>query len=265
MMLRIAVFLFGLVAALPGIAQSVSAVLEPSKTAEIRSTVAGRIADIAISEGARVEAGALLVQMDNAVQMARVALAAQSSSADGQLQRAKAAVDEASARADRIAQARARGAAQAWEVSAAQQALLIAQAELVIAQEAQDLATGQLALEQAILGEFMLRAPFDGTVLQVFRETGEIVDTQQVLIAFGHLRTLEATAFMPVTALDDFVVGQDIPATIDTGNDRLQRNVTVQMIDPRIDPASRTVRVTLSLANEDLTFPAGATLELDPG
>jgi membrane fusion protein (multidrug efflux system) len=264
-MMRAILLSIGMLAACPALAQSVTAVLEPSKTAEIRSTVAGRIADITVDEGDRVTTGASLIQMDNAVQMARVTVAAESSRADGQLQRAKAAVDEAAARADRIAQARTRGAAQSWEVDAAQQALRIAQAEQVMAQEAQGRAAGQLQLEEAILEEFLLRAPFDGTVLQVFKETGEIVDTQQVLIAFGHLRTLEATAFMPVTALDDLTEGQSIPATIDTGSARIDTNVTVHRIDPRIDPASRTVRVTLMLANEDLDFPAGATLELTPG
>jgi len=264
-MIRAILLSVGLFAALPVFAQSVTAVLEPSKTAEIRSTVAGRIADIAVEEGDRVGTGASLIQMDNAVQMARVTVAAQSSRADGQLQRAKAAVDEAAARADRIAQARTSGAAQSWEVDAAQQALRIAQAEQVMAQEAQGRAAGQLQLEEAILEEFLLRAPFDGTVLQVFKETGEIVDTQQVLIAFGHLRTLEATAFMPVSALDDLTEGQSIAAIIDTGSDRIDAEVTVHRIDPRIDPASRTVRVTLTLANADLAFPAGATLELTPG
>lgn len=243
-------------------AQSVTAVLEPAQLADIRSTVAGRITEIAVSEGDRVAIGTVLVQMDSAVQQARVALAKQAAGARGQLQRAAATVDQAEAFATRVRQARARGAAQAWEVTAAEQAVLIAEAEFVIAQEAQSNAAGQLAMEEATLAEFGLRAPFDGTVLEIFKEPGEIIDTQEVVITFGHLRTLQATAFVPVEGFGTLEPGKTLRAIVDDGRRATEQIVTVDVVDPRIDPASQTVRVTMTLPNGDLSIAPGATLVL---
>ncbi len=261
---RLSAVVVAICMAFPAVAQSVSAVLEPAKIAEIRPTVAGRLSEIAVAEGDQVVAGAKLAQMDNAVQMARVSLAQQAAEAQGQLQRAAAATGEAEAFVVRVDQAHARGAAQNWEVTAARQALKLAQAEQVIAQEAQRQAEGQLALEQATLSEFELRAPFDGTVLQIFREPGEIVDTQQSVITLGHLRTLEATGFFPVDQFSDLEVGRTFRATVDNGRAQSETVVTVISVDPRIDPASRTVRVTIELPNGDLSFAAGATIVIDP-
>lgn len=261
---RLSAALVMLCVGLPAAAQSVTAVLEPAKIAEIRPTVSGRLSEIAVNEGDEVVAGTMLAQMDNAVQMARVSLAEQAAAAQGQLQRAAAATGEAEAFVARVDQARARGAAQNWEVTAARQALKLAQAEQVIAQEAQRMAQGQLVLEQATLSEFELRAPFDGTVMQIFKEPGEIIDTQQSVITLGHLRTLEATGFFPVDQFSDLEAGRTFRATVDNGRTQSETVVTVISVDPRIDPASRTVRVTVELPNGDLGFAAGATVVIDP-
>nr|WP_239480001.1 efflux RND transporter periplasmic adaptor subunit [Actibacterium sp. 188UL27-1] len=245
----------------PAAAQdSVSAILEPAQQADIRTAVAGRIADLTTREGESIAPGSPLLSIDGAVQQARVDLARLAAEATGALQRAETAVAQAAALRDRIARAHQRGAAQKWEVTQSQQNVSLAQADLVVAQETQRRAEAQLTLEQATLAEFRVAAPFAATVLEVFAEVGETVDTQTVLMTIGRLDNLIATAFVPLDWVADLSVGDRIPVTLDDGG---VVEVTLQFIDPRVDPASRTVRVKLAIANADRALRVGTGLVLN--
>lgn len=241
-------------------AQSVSAVLEPVQVVEITSAVAGRLSVLTATEGAEAKAGATLAQIDAQVQEARVRLSRIAAEARGGTERAAIIVAQAQSLADRVAAARAKGAAQAWEVTQAKQAVDLARADQKIAQETVERLQAQLALEDATLAEFSMVAPFDGTVLEVMVEQGEIIDTQTVVLAFGNLDRLSATAFLPVTWVRDLSVGDAIPATLEGGG-ALEAVVTA--IDPRIDPASQSVRVKVEIANPGRAIFAGSVVLLE--
>ncbi|MEH6752088.1 MAG: efflux RND transporter periplasmic adaptor subunit [Paracoccaceae bacterium] len=249
----------------PGVlwAQAVTAILEPAEIVEIRPTVTGRLLALDAREGAEVARGAALAQIDSRGQAQRVALARAVSEADGRVQRAEAQVMQAQALVTRMEQAKARNAAQDWEVEQAAQSLALALADRQIAEEGQEQARAQLALEQAILEDYTLRAPFDGVVLEVAVNTGASVDPQVVILTFAQLSQLEATAFVPLDWLTGIAAGDTMAAQVEGA--RVQdATVMVSAIDPRIDPASRTVRLRLMLDNAGGTYRPGATLILQP-
>jgi len=239
------------------LADSVTAVLEPARTVEIRSTVNGRVAVLDLIDGDRVVTGEALAQIDGRVQEARVALADVISSAKGASLRADRLLEQAVARRDRIATARTKGAAQEWEVVAAEQAVAVAQADKLVAEDDLRRKEAELALERATLAEFRIEAPFDATVLEVFVDPGEIVDTGTVLMEIGSVDDLTATAFVPVEWMPGLSRGANIAAETEAG---LLVDATVKAIDPRVDPASRTVRVVLRLENADGRYLPGTTL-----
>ena len=259
-----AVLAVGFALALSGVAaraQPISAVLEPVQYVEIRSAVAGRIAELAQREGDTVAQGALLARIDARVQEARVTLARTAADAQGAVDRAAIVVAQAEGLFDRVSTARSKGAAQPWEVTQARQALDLARADQRIAQETADRLAAQLALEEATLAEFAMRAPFDGTVLDVPVEQGQIVDTQTTVAAFGNLDRLRATAFLPVDWVTALSVGDRLDARVQGLDDTLRATVT--LIDPRIDPASQSLRIRVEVANPDQTLFAGAILLLE--
>ncbi|MEM7488609.1 MAG: hypothetical protein AAF390_05735, partial [Pseudomonadota bacterium] len=178
-----AVFLAGALAVAAGdaVAQDISAVLEPVQSAEIRATVAGRVAALHAREGDVVARGAPLVDMDGRVQAARVDLARVASEATGAVDRAQTALRRAEAVADRMRRAREQGAAQPWEVEEAEQAVALAEADLRIVRDDARRADAQLTLEEATLAEFRVLAPFNATVLETFVEEGENVDTDTAI------------------------------------------------------------------------------------
>lgn len=242
-------------------AQPVTATLEPSQYVEVRAAVSGRLSQLTGEEGARVATGDVLAAIDASVQAARVRLAEAAASATGSTLRGERALAMAETARDRIVEARERGVAQDWEVERSEQTVALAEADLQMVRDELELNLGQLAMERAMLEEFRVRAPFDGTVLQVFRENGEIVDTQSVLLQVGNLATLKATAFVPVDRLAGLAPGSSIEGVLDIGGDRVDALVT--SIDPRMDPASRTVRVTLEIPNPEGRYLVGSALQLE--
>ena len=243
-------------------AQDVTAVLEPAQSVELRSTVNGRVISITELEGTRVQAGDIVAEIDGSVQRARVALTQITAEATGTVERARTLITQAEFRRDRLAAALSKGAAQSWEVEIAEQAVAVARADLIVAQDDQNRRAAELALEQATLSEFEIRAPFDATVLNVAVDPGEIVDTATVLLEVGALDTLLATAFVPIDWVPSLPATGPINASLEGGT---KADVSIRAIDPRVDPASRTVRVIVEIANENGTLRPGEVVNLhDP-
>lgn len=241
------------------VAQSVSAILEPVNSVEIRASVNGRLDQVLVSEGDVVAKGAVLASIDAQVQRARVALAEVAANATGSVIRAEIVVEQAKALRDRVARARRKGAAQEWEVTQSQQAVQLAEADLKVAIEGVGRNQGQLALDQAILSEFDMAAPFDGTVLEIHAQHGEIVDTQKTILEIGNLRRLQATAFVPLDWLESFSTGSEVNAQLPSGG---TTSGVVSSVDPRVDPASLSVRVRIEFDNSDLALFAGTAVTI---
>lgn len=243
-------------------AQDVTAVLEPAQSVELRSTVNGRVTSITDLEGSLVAKGDVIAKIDASVQQARVALTQVTAEATGTIERARTLVAQAEFRRDRLQNAFKKGAAQSWEVEIAEQAVAVARADLSVAQDDQDRRAAELVLEQATLSEFEIRAPFDATVLNVAVDPGEIVDTATVLLEVGALDTLLATAFVPLEWIADMSKSGAVDASFEGGS---KAEVTVRAIDPRVDPASRTVRVIVEISNDDGALRPGEIVNLrDP-
>jgi len=242
-------------------AQPVSAILQPAEVVEIKSSVAGRIAQIAVREGQQMQTGGALARLDAQVQQARVGLAQTAVEASAGTERAAILIAQAEALVTRVRKARSKGAAQAWEVTQAEQALELARADARLAAETAEQRAAQLRLEEATLAQFTMTAPFDGTVLRVMVETGAIVSPDTAVIEFAALSRLKATAFVPLDWALQMQVGAQIPAQIQSRPPR-RAQMEVTGIDPRIDPASQTVRVTLEIENPDGALFVGTPVQI---
>lgn len=245
-----------------GAAQTVSAILEPAQMVEVRTSVPGRLVTLDVVEGAEVSADTLLAAIDAKVQEARVGLASIAALAKGPSDRAAIVVKQAEELLARVENARRKGAAKPWEVAQAQQALDLAKADAEIAAETRDQLRAQHLLEQATLAEFSMRAPFDGTVLQIFAQPGEIVGTDQPIMEFGDLSRLKATAFVPLDWARQMQVGESLNVNLQ-GDPMESAEIQITSIDPRIDPASRSVRVQMEIDNTDRAFFAGMAIVLN--
>ncbi len=259
--LLLLVFSAGWASAQSGFAPLVSGILEPARKVEIRTSVNGRIETLPHAEGEDVQTGAVLVTVDARVQRARVGFARVAAEGGGAVSRAKTALEQAEALHKRVTSASAKGAAHSWEVIETEQGIELARADLAIAAENLAQARQQLELEEATLEEFSIRAPFPATVLQIFSELGETIDTQTVIMEIGNLDRLIATVFVPAEWAPDLSQGDMVDVALEA-NPSEMLPMRVQVVDPRVDPASRTVRVVLELENRNREILVGSSVTL---
>lgn len=92
-------------------------------------------------------------------------------------------------------------------------------------------------------------------------EKGEIIETQVTVLEFGNLDRLKATAFVPIDWLADVAIGQSLQASV--GLEETQVEIKIVSIDPRVDPASQSVRVRFELENPDRTLLVGTSVQIE--
>lgn len=227
----------------------------------LHSPVEGVLADLNVEEGQSVEAGQPIARMRDTIQAARVAAAKAAADSNADISAARVKVEEATDRLARTQEASASGAVTEWEVREARATLATGQAELQAARERRTRDRARLQVERAILEEYQLRAPFDGTIVSIFFDEGATLSKRDALIEIVALGELEAILHVPSSWRDQIRVGMDaslypldsVPGPI---------TARVRSIDPVLDPASQTVRVVFTVANEDRGLPAGFNVEL---
>ncbi|MEM8992406.1 MAG: efflux RND transporter periplasmic adaptor subunit [Pseudomonadota bacterium] len=257
------VFLLCLVAGCPQAQaeQLLSGITDFARVAELHPQATGVVAEIYAAEGDRVQKGDLLVSLDAQVQAARVEIAAAAVASNAAHSRAQAQLDQARSRHERIARAVSRGGAAQWELTEAKIAIDAAEAEVAAAEEQSRANAARLGFEEAALEQFSLRAPFSGLVLEVNAELGGVANGSDALVVMADDAEIEVEVFLPAELL----------ATVE-GRARLQASlgppvvretaVTLISVDPRIEPASNTVRAVFGFPDGGIEGLAGVEVSI---
>ncbi|HEX7843588.1 MAG TPA: efflux RND transporter periplasmic adaptor subunit [Kofleriaceae bacterium] len=225
----------------------------PKLDAVVSSPVPGRVAQVAVEEGDRVAAGALLAVVEDP------ALGAGSLEAKAGVESAKAqraAADQEVARQERLVNAGI-GARKDLDDARAKQAAAVA--ELAVATARAGLAGAQLARRE-------IRAPRAGVVLHLQRKVGESVDgTAATPVAeIADLSVLELHAQVPPVALRPLREG--MPAMVHVLGAEAPVAGTVVRVAPAVDPATLLGRVRIALAtSEGIQVGIAATGQISIG
>ncbi len=193
--------------------------LKSRQSVILRPEVAGRVAELAFADGARVRKGQLLLRLDDTLQKAEL------SQAEAQLSIARANLK--------------RNQELVAENFVAQRVLDESRASLQVAE-------AQVALAQARLGRMRIVAPFDGTVGIRTVNLGDYVKDGADLVNLEDTSTLFVDFRMPERYQGQLAVGQGVKVQIDAlpGRDFTAK---VQALDPLVDANGRSVLVRASL------------------
>jgi HlyD family secretion protein len=133
----------------------------------------------------------------------------------------------------------------------------VAQAKVTSAQAA--LEDAQAALEAATLV-----APFDGTVMSVGAEVGDLVYPTTIVVALADLSNLRVTAFVDETDISQVEIGQEVEITFDAFPGRkFQGQVLEVPLQGTLSQNVLTYEVPLSLEGpEDVSLKPGMTANL---
>lgn len=233
----------------------------PGRHVELRVPIEGLVAEVPVKEGDVVKGGALLLKIDDALQVAATEGARLKAQSDAAVRKAAAAVGLAANTLERVRKSKEAGAAGDWEVQRAETELKQAEAELDASRDGERLAATELQLEEERLRRYRLEAPFDGVVTQVEIERGETATTEEPVLVVVSMDPLEATLFLPVQMHGQLEVGQTYRLSAsEPVNAELQGRLT--FIDPRIDSASRTIRCLFEIPNPEMELPSGFSVVL---
>ena len=242
-------------------AQRIPGITVPVRQVQLSAMVPGTVDRVLVEEGAVVNAGDLLVELDKRMELLEV-------------ERRKL-IFESKAELEAAQMRRALLKAE-WETT-----LRLFESTRSVSQEDRDrkeleykLAAADLARIEALelqedveyrmaneqLRRREIRAPFDGVVTAVFLKEGEGCDPRQPLVALVDASECEFICNIPVSVTGALQLGSKVSMEIESGDGALlRREATVSFVSPVVDPASGLREIRARFPNPDGVIAPGVT------
>jgi membrane fusion protein (multidrug efflux system) len=225
------------------IGPAISGTLTPQEAATLRSEISGPIVQTYVEQGQPVKRGQPLARIDdNAIHEALL-------SAQSAARSAKLTLDNATRDAERQQRLAAAGAVAPRDVEAAQRALAAAQAAMADAQS-------RLATAQQQLSRTTFRAPFDGIVSDRPVSAGDVVQPGTAVATVVNPASMRLEGSVPAEQLSSLRIGTPVIFTVN-GYGTQTFTGRIDRINPTADPATRQVRVYVTIPNEKSTLVGG--------
>jgi membrane fusion protein, multidrug efflux system len=222
---------------------AISGALIPQEAATLRSEISGPIVQTYVEQGQPVKRGQLLARIDDSA-IREALLSAQSAARSARL-----ALDNATRDAERQQRLEAAGAVAPRDVEAAQRALAAAQAAMADAQS-------RLAAAQQQLGRTSFRSPFDGIVSDRPVSAGDVVQPGTAIATVVNPASMRLEGSVPAEQLSSLKIGTPVIFTVN-GYGTQTFTGRIDRINPTADPATRQVRVYVTIPNEKSTLVGG--------
>lgn len=194
--------------------------------ATLEGRLSGRIEQMPVALGQKVEKGQLIARLDAAEFAAR-------------LEQAEAALEQAEHDSKRVS------------VLMAQDS--VTRAEYDSTQSRLRLARGAAAEAKVMAGYVRIVAPFDGVVTKKWAEVGDLAAPGKPLVDLEDATALQLEADLPEAVASRIHSDSRLAVHVDAVNDRLEG--IIREIAPAVDPASRTFRVKLDLPRTTGVMP----------
>ena len=229
------------------------------RQATVSAKITGKVVEVAIEEGQRVERGQVIARLDDTTQRAAAAQArAQRAQAEANLTAARVALDNAGPTFKRNEQQLAREVISAQTFDTAKAAYDAARTSLDVAARSVGVADAAVAVSERNLEDTVVRAPFAGVVTVKAAQEGEMVSPNSA--GGGYTRTGVGTIVdmdsleIEVDVSENFInrvhPGQRVTAKLNAYPD-WEIPAHVIAIIPTADRAKATVKVRIGLESAD--------------
>jgi RND family efflux transporter MFP subunit len=229
------------------------------RQATVSSKITGKVVEVLIEEGQRVEVNEIVARLDDANARAQVAqVTAQREQAVANLVAAQVAFDNAVPTFKRNQEQFAAGIISAQAFDAAKANYDAVRTGLDVAASAVQVAEANLALAQRNLDDTIVRAPFGGVVTVKAAQPGEMVSpvsagggfTRTGIGTIVDMESLEVEVDVSENFINRVRAGQDLTVRLNAYPD-WQIPARVVAIIPTADRAKATVRVRVALEERD--------------
>jgi membrane fusion protein (multidrug efflux system) len=219
--------------------------------ASVAAEVDGRVTSILVEEGAAVEKGAAVFEID------RERRRLERANASAGLEEAIARFEQQKRDTERI-----RRLSESKSTSAAR--LDSAEAELRLARSRLAAAKAGLGLAERALRKASVTAPFSGIVARRHVSEGEFITPGRELFDLVSLDPIEVEFRVPERDSGRIEMGQALDVRVAPFPDETF-HATVNMVSPRIDPRTRTLRIKALIENCDSRLRPGLFARADLG
>jgi len=219
--------------------------------ASVAAEVDGRVTSILVEEGAGVEKGETVFEIDRERRQL-------------ELLNARAGRDEALARSEQQERESERIRRLHASNSASEARLDAAESELRLARSRLAAARAGLGLAERALRNASVTAPFSGIVARRHVSEGEFIKPGAELFDLVSMNPIEVEFRVPERDSSRIELGQPLEVRVAPLPDEVC-SATVTMISPRIDPRSRTLRIKARIENRDGRLRPGLFARADLG
>ena len=217
--------------------------IEGKTSATISAKLAGRIEQVLVKQGQRVEAGEVLVKLES-VELANTLRAAQQS-----VRKAQIAYELEANDYDRYKTLYAQNAIGKQSLDSYDAKLRTAQAELSSA-----IASQSSAQQQYEYGN--ITAPVDGVVANVIATVGQVVASGTSLMSVQDISEVYAIVNIEQKDLGKVTIGQNAQVTVDTYENKVFAG-TLDTINPEAGSANRMFSTKIKIPNPDGLLKSG--------
>jgi membrane fusion protein (multidrug efflux system) len=225
------------------IGPAISGTLTPQEEATLRSEISGPVVKTYVEQGQPLKRGQPLARIDD-TSIREALLSAQSAARS-----AKLGLDNATRDAERQQRLETAGAVAPRDVEAAQRALAAAQAAMADAQS-------RLTAAEQQLSKTTFRAPFDGLVSERPVSAGDVVQAGTAIVTVVNPASMRLEGSVPAEQLSSLKIGTPVIFTVN-GYGTQTFTGRIDRINPTADPATRQVRVYVTIPNEKSALVGG--------
>jgi len=225
----------------------ISGALEPNRQATVRAEVGGTVLRALLQQGQRAESGAVVIRLDD------LGIRDAYNSARSGLQTAQSALELARRNQERAAALAAAGAIADRDLESAKWNVLNAEAAAAEARSRVASAEKQLARTE-------VRAPFSGVLRDLMAKEGDVVLPGSPLFTLMDPASIRLEASVPVSALSQLRVGSPVEFAVPGYEGRTFKG-RIERINPTADPATRQMRIYVTIPNPGGTLVAGLFAE----
>ena len=240
------------------IPQSFECLIVPNQTVELRSPTDGLIDKVLVRRGDQIKKGQVLVVLESSIQKSAVQIAKYRTQMDGRIASSKSRLDFANKKLKRVEELGKKDLVSDQLADEAQAEKLVAEAELLDAMEAQQLAKHDYnhALNQ--LNQRTLVSPFDGVVVDRMLNPGDLAESgsgPKPILKLAQIDPLLVEVALPLSAYGKLKVG--LNGTVVPEGDLGSHEAKIAIVDSIFDAASGMFGARLEMSNNDGSVPGG--------
>jgi len=231
--------------------------LEPVTAVEIRSRLSGYLESVPFDVGDRVKKGQTVIELDDASTRELVSRAAAAEQvAAAQVKAQVAREGQALREVQRLRELADSGVSTSQQIEEADSALLVSKAETEL--ERARLAQAKADLERArlALDELQISTPISGYVAERSADVGDLARAEDILMRIVDLSSIRTVVNVVERDYAKIKLGETATVSVDgIPNRRFTGRIVRQ--SPVLDPATRTAKVMIEIANEDALLKPG--------